>query len=76
MLRNIICVGSLALLCGTAFADDVTITREKEAPGAVIERRATDVDKPVARDKDDCSSKTVTKTDGEGDSVSRTRTKC
>ena len=71
MLRNIICVGSLALFCGTAFADEVTITREKEAPGAVIERRATDVDK-----KDDCASKTVTKTDGEGDSVSRTRTKC
>ena len=68
MLRNIICVGSLALLCGTAFAEEV-IVREKEAPGAVIERRATDVDK-------DCASRTVTKTDGEGDSVSRTRTKC
>ena len=75
MLRNIICVGSLALLCGSAFADEVII-REKEAPGAVIERRATDVDKPVVRDKDDCATKTVTKTDGEGDSVSRTRTKC
>jgi hypothetical protein len=76
MLRNIIWIGSLALLCGSAFADEVTITREKEAPGAVIERRATDVEKPVVRDKDDCATKTVTKTDGEGDNVSRTRTKC
>jgi len=48
------------------------VVEPQAGPGVVIERRATDVDRP----RDGCASETVTKTNGEGDSVSRTKTNC
>jgi hypothetical protein len=52
--------------------DHTVVVKPRPTPGPIIERRATDVDGP----RDGCASKTVTRTNGEGDSVSRTKTNC
>jgi hypothetical protein len=43
-------------------------------PPVVIERRATD--DPAPRDTDGCASKSVTRTDGMGNSETKTKTNC
>ena len=68
---------ALALLAGPTLADEVTIA---PAPGVVVEHRAADVDvtteKTMHHDADGCATKSMTKTNSEGDSVTKTKTNC
>lgn len=70
-------VGTLALLAGPAFADDVIVA---PAPGVTVEHRAADEDvtkeKTITHDSDGCATKSMTKTNGEGDSVTKTKSNC
>jgi hypothetical protein len=78
-MRLMICVSSLALLGGAAFADDVRVAPVVPVPGVVIEHRSADTDvnkKVITRDQDGCKTKTVKKTDGDGDTSTHTKTNC
>jgi len=76
-MKTIIFAGALAFLASPTLADEVTVT---PAPGVVVEHRAADVDvtkeKTIHHDSDGCATKSMTKTNGEGDSVTKTKTNC
>lgn len=72
---------SLALCAGAAFADEVTVTHDGPPPthGAIIEHRAADVDvqhKKVITHEDGCTTKTVKKTNGVGDTMTKSKSNC
>jgi len=74
-MKSLVLAATLALFAGPAFADEVVVT-----PGATIEHRAADEtivkEKSVRHDTDGCATKSMTKTNGEGDSVTKTKTNC
>lgn len=76
-MKTIILAGALALLAGPTLAEEVTVA---PAPGVTVEHRAADVDvtkeKTVHRDSEGCATKSMTKTNDEGDSVTKTKTNC
>jgi hypothetical protein len=79
MKSILICASAFAFLSGSAFAEDVII--HKDAPDmdrTVVHRSAgPNIDKKVImRDDGGCATKTVKKTNGMGDSVSKTRSNC
>jgi hypothetical protein len=81
MRLALICATSLALCAGAAFADEVTITHggPPRVHGAIIEHRAADVDvqhKKVITHEEGCATKTVKKTNGLGDSMTKTKSNC
>jgi hypothetical protein len=77
---------SMALFGGAALADDVTIIHRDAtpapAPGVIIEHRAADVptdmtrEKTITHDADGCTTKTIKRTDGEGDSMTKSKSNC
>jgi hypothetical protein len=73
----LICASSVALFGSAALADEVTVTH---AQGAVIEHRAADDpsmrEKTVTHDSNGCTTKTIKKENGDGDSMSKTKTNC
>jgi hypothetical protein len=75
MRSILICASSLALMAGVAFADELKV--EVPVPGIAVEHRSADVDKRVVtHDEDGCKTKTVKKTDGDGDTSVKTKTNC
>lgn len=81
MRLTMIIAASLALCAGAALADEVTVTHDgppPPAPRAVIEHRAADVDvhKKVITHEDGCATKTVKKTNGEGDTMVKSKSNC
>ena len=76
-MRQLVLTGALALLAAPVFADEVTVA---PAPGVVVEHRAAGVDvtkeKTVHRDADGCATKSMTKTNDAGDSVTKTKSNC
>ena len=80
MRKALICLSSLALLCGPALADETVVTHHDAAPGAMIEHRSADTDtvhkKVITHDEDGCATKTVKKTNGEGDTRVHSKTNC
>jgi hypothetical protein len=79
MRLALICAASLAFCAGAALADEVTVPhKDTPPPGAVIEHRAADVDvhKKVVTHEDGCATKTVKKTNGEGDTMTKTKSNC
>lgn len=74
----LIAAASLALSGGAALADEVTIHHDV-APPVVVEHRAADVDvhkKVITHDEDGCTTKTVKKTNGMGDTMKKTKSNC
>jgi hypothetical protein len=77
----LVCASSVVLLGSAALADEVTVTHD-QAPGVVIEHRAADVpadsmrEKTITRDSNGCATKTIKKTNGDGDSVTKSKTNC
>ena len=71
----LICATSLALGAGAALADEVTVT---PAPGVVVEHRAANVDvhKKVVTHEDGCTTKTVKKSNGMGDTMVKSKSNC
>ncbi len=68
---------SLVFVGGPALADDVTVVPAAPRPGIVIHHDADATDKKVVVHKEDgCATKTVTKSDDMGNSVSHTKTNC
>ena len=72
---------SLVFVGGPALADDVTMVPTAPQTGIVIHHDADPgpdaTDKTVVIHKEDgCATKTVTKSDNMGNSVSRTKTNC
>ncbi len=79
MKSILICASAFAFLTGSAFAEDVIIQRDSPDMDRSTVHRSVggDVEKKViTRDGDGCASKTVKKTNGMGDSVSKTKTDC
>jgi hypothetical protein len=79
MKSILICASALAFLSGSAFAEDVII--QKDSPDmdrTVVHRSAgpTMEKKVITHDEDGCASKTVKKSNGMGDSVSKTESNC
>jgi hypothetical protein len=76
-VKAFVLAAALALLAGPTLADEVTVT---PAPGVVVEHRAADIDvtkeKTIHQDADGCATKSMTKTNSEGDSVTKTKTNC
>jgi hypothetical protein len=67
------------MCAGAALADEVTVThKDTTAPGVVIEHRAADVDvhKKVITHEDGCATKTVKKTNSEGDTMVKSKSNC
>ena len=75
-MKTILVAAAFALFSGPVLADQVTVTH----PGVVIEHRATDEDvvkkKSIHHDADGCATKSVTKSNDEGDAVTKTKTRC
>ncbi len=81
MRLTLIFAASLALCAGPAFADEVTIRHDgPPAPGSrvVIEHRAAavDVHKKIITHEDGCTTKTVKKTNGDGDTMVKSKSNC
>lgn len=81
MRLMLIAAASLALSGGAALADEVTIHHEVTPPagGVVVEHRAADVEvhkKVITHDEDGCTTKTVKKTNGMGDTMKKTKSNC
>ncbi len=76
MRHFLIAACALGLIAGPALADEVIVTTTAPAEGVVVEKHDDTVKKVVRRDADGCATKTVTKSDGMGDSVSKTNTNC
>jgi len=78
MKALLICASAIALFGGQALADEVII--HKDAPDGVVSHRSVGPDvetkKVIEHDGQGCDSKTVTKSDGMGDSKSKTVTNC
>lgn len=76
-MKAFIFAGSLALFAVPAFADEVTVA---PAPGVVVEHRAADEgvvkEKTVHEDSNGCATKSMTKSNDEGDSVTKTKSNC
>lgn len=76
-MKTLAMMSALALFAGPALADEVTVA---PAPGVVVEHRAADEDvvkeKTVHRDSDGCATKSMTKSNGEGNSVTKTKSNC
>ncbi|WP_020175618.1 hypothetical protein [Methyloferula stellata] len=75
----LICASAFAFLTGSAFAEDVIIHRDSPDMDRTVVHRSVggEVEKKViTHDEDGCASKTVKKTNGMGDSVSKTKTNC
>jgi hypothetical protein len=74
-----ICASSVALLISAALADEVTVTHD-HATGAIIEHRAADDstmrEKTITHDSNGCTTKTIKKENGEGDSMAKSKTNC
>jgi len=73
MIKSIVLASSLALFAGQALADDVRIG--VPLPGIEVEHHDRD-HRELRRDDGGCSTKTVTRQNDEGDTVSKTRTDC
>jgi hypothetical protein len=75
-MKAFIFAASLALIMGPVFADEVIVA----PPGATVEHRAADEgvtkEKTIRHDADGCDTKSVTKSNGTGDSVTKTKTNC
>ncbi len=78
MKKLAVFTGAFALMTGAAFAEDMTVIQHDGPDGTVIHRSAgpTVEKKVIDHDSDGCSSKTVTKTNEMGDSVSKTKSNC
>jgi hypothetical protein len=79
MKSILMCASALAFLSGSAFAEEVIIHKDgPDMDGTVIHRSVGgEVQKKViTHDEDGCASKTVKKTNGMGDSVSKTESNC
>jgi len=76
-MKAFLLASSLALFASPVLADEVVVT---PAPGAVVEHRAADIDtvtkEKVIQQNTDCSTKSVTKSNGMGDSVTKTKSNC
>jgi len=75
-MKALILAGTLAFLAGSALADDVTVS-----PGGVaVDHRATDEgvvkEKTVRHVDEGCATKSMTKTNDEGDTVTKTKSNC
>ena len=70
----------LAFIAGPALADEVTVT--PPIPGARVDVEHHDADDAahkkvvIRKNENGCETKTVKKSNGEGDSVTRTQTNC
>ena len=73
MIKSIVLASLLALFAGEALADDVRIG--VPLPGIEVEHHDRD-HRELRRDDGGCSTKTVTRQNDEGDTVSKTRTDC
>ena len=76
----IICAGALALLTGSALAEETTVIH-RDGPDAdrTVVHRSVGPEaerKVITRDGDGCASKTVKKSNDVGDSVSKTVSNC
>lgn len=71
------CATALVMFCGVSVADETVIHRDGPDATVVHHDDATVVhhDGPVVHDGG-CASKTVTKSNGEGDTVSKTKSDC
>jgi hypothetical protein len=83
MRLMLISASAAALFAGSALADEVIIHRDAAPPpGAMIEHRSADVpadatkEKTITHDADGCTTKSVTKSNGEGDTMSKSKTNC
>jgi hypothetical protein len=78
MKSILICASAFAFLSGSAFAEDVIIQKDSPDMDRTVHRSVGgEVQKKViTRDEGGCASKTVKKTNGMGDSVSKTKTNC
>jgi len=83
MIMRLMLIGAASLaLCGAALADEVTITRHDvaPAPGVVIEHRSADVpatkEKTITEHPNGCTTKSVKKTNGVGDTMEKSKTEC
>ena len=76
-MKSLLLAGSLALFAGSAVADEVIVA---PAPGVTVEHRAADEavvkEKTVRHVDEGCATKSTTKTDDDGDSVTKTKTNC
>ena len=74
-MKALALAGSLAFLAGPVFADEITIV---PVPGVTVEHHATDeeVTKTDRHGANGCDTKTVTRSDNKGDSVTKSKTNC
>ncbi len=76
MKSILICAAALALGAGPALAAEVVI----EGNGPEVHHRSIGVDverdRTISHDRDGCDSKTMTRTNEEGDTTSKTVTRC
>jgi hypothetical protein len=79
MKSILICATAFAFLSGSAFAEEVIIQKDSpDVDKTVVHRSAGgEVQKKViTHNEDGCASKTVKKSNGMGDSVSKTESNC
>jgi len=80
MKKLVTYTGMFALMAGAAFAQETTVIHHDGPDGdkTVIHRSSgADVDKKVVtHDADGCTSKTVTRSNEMGDSMSKTKSNC
>jgi hypothetical protein len=76
-MKAFVLAAALALVAGPTLADEVIVT---PAPGVAVEHQAGDVEvtkeKTIHHDADGCTTKSMTKTNDEGDSVTKTKSNC
>ncbi len=71
---------TLLTISGAAIAEETTTTtttttQNRNDPGVTVGVPGV-VGVEIGKDKPDCARRTVTKTDGEGDSMTKTATRC
>ncbi len=80
MKSILICASALAFLSGSAFAEDVIIHRDSPDMDRTVVHRSiggSAVEKKViTHDESGCASQTVKKSNGMGDSISKTESNC
>ncbi len=76
MKSILICAAAMALVSGPALAAEVLI--EGDGPGMHHRSVGVDVerDRTISHERDGCDSKTMTRTNEEGDTTSKTVTRC
>jgi len=75
----LICASAFAFLSGSAFAEDVIIHKDSPDMDKTVVHRSVGgpmEKKVITHDEGGCTSKTVKKSNGMGDSVSKTESNC